>query len=259
MALPAQPRLPLRSILPAFGTVSNLVEFPREVSRTGAPDYQWPEATDKQQGDFQYNLIQCPISTLAFWVAASRQVIDDSTALTGYINNRLVYLLEAKVEHELLFGDGASGHINGLCTQATPLSGAPSDLLTGTAEALSQLSALGYVGDFIVTSLTDYWTARQLKSTIGTYLIGDPLNPLPPTLWGLTVSLSPAMPTGKFLVGVSRECAIANRQTATLEISREHANFFTQNLIAILCEERLTLATYRPEAFVYGQLAGSGS
>ena len=93
----------------------------------------------------------------------------------------------------------------------------------------------------------------------GVYLIGDPLSPLPPTLWGLSVSLSPSMPVGHFLVGVRNECAIADRQAATVEISREHASFFTQNLVVILTEERLALCVYRPEAFVYGALSTSGS
>jgi HK97 family phage major capsid protein len=259
MAAPAQPRLPLRSLLPSFGTVSNMIEFPRETARSGSPDYAYPEGSDKAVGDFTYVLVQCPVATVAFWIACSRQVIDDSAALVAYIDNRLLYLLEAKVENEILFGDGASGHLNGICTQATPASGAPSDLITASAHAISQLAASGFTADFVVANATDWWGARQLKSTIGTFLIGDPLNPLPPTLWGLSVSLSPSMPAGKFLVGVRNEAAIADRQSATIELSREHASYFTQNLVAILCEERMTVVVYRPEAFVFGQVASVGS
>ncbi|MGE5113125.1 MAG: phage major capsid protein [Acidobacteriaceae bacterium] len=39
---------------------------------------------------------------------------------------------------------------------------------------------------------------------------------------------------------------------ATVEVSREHRDFFTKNLVAILCESRLALTVYRPTAFVYG-------
>ena len=44
-----------------------------------------------------------------------------------------------------------------------------------------------------------------------------------------------------------------DREDANVEISREHADFFTRNLAAILCEERLAVTVRRPEAFVYGQ------
>jgi HK97 family phage major capsid protein len=260
IAAPAQPRLPLRALLPTFVTTSNLCEYPRETARSGSPDYQYPEATDKVQGDFTFALIQCPISTIAFWIACSKQVVDDSPALAAYVNGRLLYLMNAKVEAELLFGSGASGHISGLCTQATPASGAPSDFLTSTAAAISQLAAAGFQADFLVANPQDWWTARQLKAVgSGVYLIGDPMAATTPQVWGLAVSLSLSMPAGKFLIGVTNECAIADRQQATIEISRSHASFFTQNLIALLCEERLALLTYRPEAFVFGQVTTSGS
>jgi hypothetical protein len=39
---------------------------------------------------------------------------------------------------------------------------------------------------------------------------------------------------------------------ATVEISREHSDFFVRNLAAVLCESRLALTVYRPTAFVTG-------
>jgi HK97 family phage major capsid protein len=155
MALPAQPRLVLRDLLPGITTTSNLFEFPRETARSGAPDYQYPEATDKVQGDFTYSLVQNPIATIAFWIAASRQLIDDSVALTGYVNGRLLYLLQAKIEYELLFGDGSSGHILGLATQATAATGATTNLIDGTAAAIEQLAGGGWIADFICCAPTD--------------------------------------------------------------------------------------------------------
>jgi HK97 family phage major capsid protein len=65
------------------------------------------------------------------------------------------------------------------------------------------------------------------------------------------------MPAGKCLVGVRNEAAIFDRQTATIEISREHQDFFVKNMVAILCEERLTLCVFQPNAFVYATGIGS--
>jgi HK97 family phage major capsid protein len=260
MAVPAQPRLPLRALLPSYATQSNMIEFPREESHTGGADYQLVEGTDKVQTDFVYSLQQVPVATLAHWVAASRQVLDDSTALSSYINGRMLYLLEQKTETELLFGSGSAGHLKGLCTVATPATGAPSDFLTATANAISQLAAAGRQADFLVANPVDWWAARQLKAVgSGVYLIGDPMAATAPQVWGLAVSLSLSMPRGQFLIGVTNECAVADRQQAVLEISREHASFFTQNMIAILIEERLALVVYQPTAFVYGAVTVVGS
>jgi hypothetical protein len=45
--------------------------------------------------------------------------------------------------------------------------------------------------------------------------------------------------------------AIWDRNDATVEISREHSDYFTRNMIAVLAEERLALTVFAPLAFVY--------
>jgi hypothetical protein len=245
MAAPAQPQL------------RNLIEWPQETSRSGAPAYQVPEGSDKAQGDFTYALQSAAVATVAFWIACSKQLADDSAAFSGYVDSRLIYLLEAKIESELLFGDGASGHLKGLCTAATlPSYSAPSDLIVAIAQAAEQLASVGVEANGAVANSSNFWNARQLKASgSGTYLVGSPLDPFPPQLWGIPIALSPAMPAGKYLVGDFRTGgAIFDREQSSVTLSREHASFFTQNLIALLAEVRLALAIFAPTAFVYGQM-----
>jgi len=72
-------------------------------------------------------------------------------------------------------------------------------------------------------------------------------------LWGLSVVPTPSMTQGQFLVGdFTGYCALFDRQAASLEVSREHSDFWVRNLLAVLCEERLALAVFYPGAFVVG-------
>ena len=240
VAAPGMARLTLRDLIPSYQTVSNLVTYPFESAATNAADYQVNEGDAKAQSDFTYTLQQAAVCTLAHWIAASKQMVDDSVAFNGYVNNRLLYMLQAKTERELIYGSGAGGRLHGIALQATAATGAPTNLIDATAAAIAQLAAVGFYVDGIVCHPNDWWATRVLKASgTGNYLIGSPLDPLAPTLWGLSVSLSLAINPGHFLVGVFRnECGIFDRQQATLEISREHASFFTQNLVAILAEER---------------------
>ena len=62
-----------------------------------------------------------------------------------------------------------------------------------------------------------------------------------------------SLTNSNFLVGdFARGAAIRDRQQARVEVSREHSDFFTRNLVAILCEERIALTVFRPLAFVKG-------
>jgi HK97 family phage major capsid protein len=261
VAAPPQPALRLRDLLPAAPTTSNLIEWPQETARSGAPGYQYPEATDKQQRDFTYALQSAAVATIAFWIACSKQLSDDSAAFSAYIDARLLYLLESKVESELLFGDAGSGHLKGLCTAASlPTYSAPSDLIDAIAKGAEQLAAAGVEATGAVCNASNIWNARQIKAAgSGNFLIGSPLDPFPPSLWNIPISLSPAMPAGKYLLGDFRTGAmIFDREQSSVTLSREQDRFFVQNLIALLAETRLALAIFAPTSFLYGQL-GTGS
>ncbi|MGT2093076.1 phage major capsid protein, partial [Enterobacter hormaechei subsp. xiangfangensis] len=59
------------------------------------------------------------VKTIAHWVQASRQVMDDAPMLQSYINNRLMYGLALKEEGKLLNGDGTGDNLEGLNKVAT--------------------------------------------------------------------------------------------------------------------------------------------
>jgi hypothetical protein len=63
------------------------------------------------------------------------------------------------------------------------------------------------------------------------------------------------MAESQFLVGSSMAAMIWDRNDASIEISREHSDFFTRNLAAILVEERLALTVLRA-ALIYGGFPG---
>jgi HK97 family phage major capsid protein len=61
------------------------------------------------------------------------------------------------------------------------------------------------------------------------------------------------MAESQFLVGAFAMAAmIWDRNNATVEISREHSDFFVRNMAAILVEERLALTVFRSDALVFG-------
>ena len=116
------------------------------------------------------------------------------------------------------------------------------------------LSISGFSPNGIVLHPDDWADIELLKwDTEKIYLASNPRIQNQPTLWGRSVVISNAMNSGDFLVGDFVQGAeLFDRQQASIEISREHASFFTSNMVAILAEERISLAVYQPDAFRTG-------
>jgi HK97 family phage major capsid protein len=69
----------------------------------------------------------------------------------------------------------------------------------------------------------------------------------------MNVVVTNSMTQGQFLVMDSQRAGmIFDRQSATIEISREHSDYFTRNMAAILVEERLALCVFNSTAVIYG-------
>src|SRR4030095_2186928 len=87
--------------------------------------------------------------------------------------------------------------------------------------------------------------------TVGTHPENMMISPI-----GVTAVFSARMRvsaiTGHFLVGrfVPDSVELLDRQTAIVEVSREHSDYFVRNLCALRCELRAALAVYQPQAFV---------
>jgi HK97 family phage major capsid protein len=246
----------VRDMLPQGQTSSNMIEYPQEKAAQLNADYQI-EGALKAQSDLSFEMKQAPIVTLAHWILASRQVLDDVPQLQSYINTRMIYGLRMKEDAELLAGDGAAGHIAGLITQASVY--APADAAWNTADnvrmMMAQIQAQFYQPTLAVLNPLDWAALQLLKDGNGGYLFGSPLAPVSPRLWNLDVSATYAMPQGNALVGDGRQAMVWDRQALTVEVSREDSDNFRRNMVTILVEERLGLSVFAQGAFAYGPLA----
>ena len=59
------------------------------------------------------------VTTIAHWVLATRQILDDVPMLQSYIDGRLTYGLALVEENQLLNGGGTGTDLHGVYTQAT--------------------------------------------------------------------------------------------------------------------------------------------
>lgn len=252
-----QRRMTIRDLLTPGQMDGNTIEF---VEETGFVNNaaMVAEGAAKPSSDIKLDLKTTTAKVIAHWMKASRQALDDVSQLRSMIDQRLLYGLAYAEENQLLNGDGTGQNLSGLITNATAYS-APFAPTSGTAIdtmrlAMLQAALAEYPATGHVMHPTDWARVELTKDGDGRYIIGNPQGMIAPTLWGLPVVATQAVAVDKFLTGAFRLGAqLFDRWQARVEVGYENDDF-TKNLVTILAEERLALAVYRPEAFIYGDL-----
>ena len=253
-------RMTVRDLLTPGQTNSNAIQYVKETGFTNSAATVSETAGDaKPQSEIQFDIVTSPVTTIAHWVLATKQILDDVPMLQGYLDGRLRYGLRYEEEAQLLMGAGTGTDLNGIYTQATAYS-APFTLTGATnvdtlRMAMLQAELAEYPATGIVLNPSDWAAIELTKTADGAYLFANPQAASQPRLWGLPVVTTQSMTIDKFLVGAFRLGAqIFDREDANVEISTEDSDNFRKNLVTIRAEERLALAVYRPEAFIKGDL-----
>lgn len=256
MMLPQYPRR-IRSLLNVARTTSNMIEYVKELGFTNNADVV-TEGTEKPESEITFEDDTAPVRTIAHWIHISRQAMDDAPQISGIIDGRLRFGLEAAEEDEILNGDGTGQHVDGLIAQATAYSApfTPAGTLTNIDKlrlAMLQASLALYPADGIVIHPTEWARIELTKTTDGAYLFANPQAVAGPTMWGLPVVATQAMTGDDFLVGAFGMAAtIWDRMDTEVLISSEDRDNFVKNMLTVRAEKRLALAVYRPEALIYG-------
>ena len=254
-------RLFARDLLSVVQTGGSHVDFIRVTAQGEASPQHETEV--KQQSSLSFELVSEKLQTIAAWIPASRQALDDLPSLRRAIDSHLVYQVRLREEIEVLFGGGAGVNMNGIVTQATPFDDSLLGLgswsyLDAIARAIQQCEQADFPCDGIILNTADFWSLALTKDSQGRFLFGDPSEATEPRLWGRRVAVSNNMTEGSFLVGAFQLAAtLYERSDVLVELSTSHEDYFSRNLVAIRAEGRSCVAVMRPEAFVYGSLSTS--
>jgi HK97 family phage major capsid protein len=261
----ARRRLRMRDVLTARPTQSPLIYYVK-VSTPFTSASPQVEGSAKYENAVQFTAVSTNVITLATWIPASKQILDDLPELESFIRSSLPYYVNKAEDQQILSGDGTGQNLNGLITQgsafnASLLSAAAGytriDMIGAAAEQVDIIDEVP--SSFVAVNPRDAWNLRRTKDGFGRYLLGDPQSEDPFKIWGLTVISTTAMAAGTFLVGTGDEAAaqLRDRMEMQVEISTEHQDYFVKNLVAIRAEKRVALVVQRPQAFITGTFSTS--
>lgn len=260
----------VRDLFPVSATTASAIDFfkvtgyGQNQGAQSVPDYDTSGQGSfglKPHTDLQFTSQQVNVRTIAHWEAAHRNVLDDVPQLQGTINNELTYGLQLEEDRQILLGSGEDEELLGILnttgiqtyTQGGSATGEQmADTLrkAATRVMLAYFAPTGYV-------LHPYdWEQVELQKGNGDgqyMLVTNVSIGASAQVWRQPVVETPAMPQGTFLTGAfGLGAQLYDRQQSNVRIAEQHADFFLRNAVVVLAEERLALATKRPESFVKG-------
>jgi HK97 family phage major capsid protein len=259
----AAPMLTLESLINGIPTSSNAIEFTKEASFTNSAA-EATEGVARAESALTWSLVNMPISNVGHWIKISRQLAADNAALAAYVDSRMVYGVNRKVETQLAVGDGTAPNISGVFdsgnyTAHGYLSGALGATLAKFVlirKVIGDLKVAGYAADAILLNPADW-------ATMETELLTTAAGQVPfkyddagmPRLFGLPVVESVGVTADTFAVGAFRQAAtIHNREGVVVSLSDSDSDNFTKRLVTILAERRLALTVEVPAAIRGGDL-----
>lgn len=246
-------------------TSSNAIEFTREATFVNNAA-ETAEAGAKPETDVTFTLVNVPVRTVAHWLRISKQLASDNAALAAYINTRMTYGVNLRVENQLVVGNGTGVNISGLYNSGNfTAHGYSAASMTSWLSGYTRLDLIrrvladcrlsDYGANAILLNPADWAIIEVLKDSQGRYIVGDPANGAPPSIWGIPVIATAAMTADNFLMGAFDMAATQhNREGVTVALSEEDASNFTTNLVTIRAERRLALAVERPASLRGGDL-----
>ena len=250
----------VRDLVSGGTTTLNSVPYIRELNprtnETGATSVA--EGSPKPEVQMQWVGADAPVRKIAGWIPATTEILADAPTLRSYIDARLAYMLMLREEDQVLNGTGVSPDLlgirqtTGLQTYAAPAG----DNLAGIGGAIPKIELVDGEPDAVVLNPTAYWNALLRRagggSTGDNHFDVDPLkDPSMYMPWGLAAVKTRAMTATKAIVGAFKVGAqLLDREETVIRVGDQHLDYFTNNKVVILAEERVCLLNHRPDFFV---------
>ena len=251
-------QLIVENLIPHIPVSSSAVEYLKHTGFTNNAGVV-AEGAAKAESTFEFDLATANVVTIAHWTKITDQLAADAPAVTAYINAKMLYGLQLKVDNQIISGTGTSTQLGGFLKSGnhTDYSSAVTvptgaNLMDFALLIKTKLDTLGYPPKVLLLNPEDWAGLALLKDAQKRYLLGGPAGVTTKSLWGLPVETSASVPSGKYIMAdFALGSTIYDRQEVALEIDRE-GDDFRKNLLTIRVERRLGLGVEDAAAIAGG-------
>jgi HK97 family phage major capsid protein len=218
------------------------------------------EQGDKPEATVQFTPDLAPVQVIATTIPITTQILEDATTLVGYINGRLIYMLEYREEDEVLRGNGVNPDLKGIMTysgiQTQSTAGAGEYAIT-IGNAIAKIELVDGYADGVAMNPATFWAMVTHRAAGGSNASGGGVfdagmftqAPIQ-YVWGLPIVRTNAMNANQNLVGnFAMGATLFDRSQSGVRVFEQHSDYAKKNMVLLRAEERIALAVNRPDFF----------
>lgn len=198
-----------------------------------------------------------PVEWLPTFLPVTMQQMEDVEGIEAYVNSRLTYMIQARLDSQIIVGDGVTPNllgtnsVSGINTYALAAEPVPDAIFKGMQEVRLSGGTAGFAEPSVVFINPADWTdIRLLRTADGMYIWGNPSEAGPERIWGVPVVQTPVATVNTATLGdYATYSAVYIKRGIDLAVSDSHSSYFTRGMLAIRADMRVAIVHFRPQAF----------
>jgi HK97 family phage major capsid protein len=198
-----------------------------------------------------------PVRKISVWLPVTQEQLEDVEGIQSYINQRLTFMCRQRLDSQVINGNGSAPNLSGILitsgvqTFARGAGDNPTDQFDSLYRARKNIMVTGRANpSAYIIHPNDWEEMRLMRSNDGIYILGNPTEPGPARIWGLTVVEADVIPENTALCGdFPNFSQLFEKRGIEVDITDSHSDYFVYGKLAVRASFRVALPIYRPSAF----------
>ncbi len=252
VVVPAATRpIQVLDLIPMGDTDQSSVVYMEETTRTHNAA-ETAEGAAYPEDAFELTERNSQVRKIPTSIPVTDEQLEDEAQVRSYLNQRLAFGVRQRLDGQVLNGDGVAPNLGGILNTAGIQTQAlgTDPRFDAIHKAMTKVRVTGRaIPGAVVLNPLDWETIRLTRTADGIYILGNPSQAGPMSLFGLPVALGDVIAQGTGLVGDFQNfCALHDRRGLSIQVGYVNAQF-TEGKQTIRADMRVAFTVYRPAAF----------
>ena len=194
------------------------------------------------------------VEKVAVTIPFTDEQVEDEPQALAYLEQRLEYMLRARIDLQILTGNGATPNLLGT-NSVTGIQTQAKSTDTGPDAVHKLLTKIRGTAGFTEPNVaffhpSDWQDIRLLRTADGIYIFGNPTEVGPETIWGVPVVQTTAATENTVTIGdYAGYSALHVKRDVDVRVTDSDSTDFVNGKQKMRLDHRLAVVHYRPEAF----------